>query len=253
MEFPVYLHLGGVAFHPHTVFEVLAYFAGFRLYLWQRRRRGDVIGGYERWSVVAAAVVGAAIGSKVLFWLEDPATTFARLGEPAYLLGGKTVVGALLGGLIGVEIVKRVLGISRRTGDLFAVPLAVGIAIGRIGCFLMGPSDLTWGVATSMPWGVDPGTGTRLHPSPLYEAVFLAGFAVLLARWSRDPHRDGWLFRAFMVGYLGFRLVADALKPEVPIALGLGAIQWAAVLALAYYAVVWKAPRDAAAGATPGP
>ena len=72
MTFPVYLHAGPWTFHPHTVFELLAYFVGFRLYLWQRRRRGDVVGGHERWSIVAAAVVGAALGSKILYWLEDP-------------------------------------------------------------------------------------------------------------------------------------------------------------------------------------
>ena len=124
-------------------------------------------------------------------------------------------------------MIKRLLGVTRRTGDLFAVPLAVGIALGRIGCFLMGPTDLTWGLPTSLPWGVDPGTGVPLHPSPLYETVFLAGFAVLLARWARAAHPEGWLFRAFMIGYLGFRLGADAIKPEVALALGLGAIQWA--------------------------
>jgi prolipoprotein diacylglyceryltransferase len=240
MDFPFYIHLGGLRLHPHTVFELLAYFVGFRLYLWQRRRRGDVIGGHERWSVVAAAVLGAAGGSKVLFWLEDPAATLAHLGDPAYLLGGKTIVGALLGGLLAVEGTKRVLGIARRTGDLFAVPLAVGIAIGRVGCFLMGPSDLTWGATTTMPWGIDAGTGARLHPSPLYEVVFLTAFAVVLGRLSQRAHADGWLFRAFMVGYLAFRLAADALKPEPAIALGLGAIQWACLLALGYYAIGWK-------------
>jgi prolipoprotein diacylglyceryltransferase len=241
MTFPVYLHAGPWTLHPHTVFELLAYFVGVRLYLRQRRRGGDVIGGGERWSLVAAAVVGGALGSRILFWLEDPATTVARIGETSFLLGGKTVVGGLLGGLIGVELAKHMLGITRRTGDLFAVPLAAGIAIGRIGCFLTGPSDLTWGVPTSLPWGIDPGTGVALHPSPLYEAIFLAAFSVGLAWWSTKPHTDGWLFRTFMVGYSAFRLLADAIKPEVPLALGLGAIQWACLAALVYYVALWTA------------
>jgi prolipoprotein diacylglyceryltransferase len=244
VTFPVYLHGGRLELHPHTVFELLAYFVGFRLYLWQRRRVGDVIGGHERWSIVAAAAIGAALGSRLLFWLEDPAATLARATDPGYLLSGKTVVGALLGGWIGVEITKRTLGIASRTGDLFAVPLAVGIAVGRIGCFLTGPSDLTWGVATAMAWGIDTGDGIARHPTPLYEALFLAGLAGALVHWSRRPHPAGWLFRAFMLGYLSLRLVLDALKPEVHVALGLGAIQWACVAALAYYAFVWR-PRAA--------
>jgi phosphatidylglycerol:prolipoprotein diacylglycerol transferase len=240
MSFPVYLRLGGLMLHPHTVFELLGYFVGFRLYLSLRRRSGDVIGGHDRWSIVGAAVLGAAIGSRVLFWLEDPATTLARFDDPSYLVGGKTVVGGLLGGWMAVELTKRMLGIRTRTGDVFAIPLAVGIAIGRIGCFLTGPSDLTWGVATTAPWAIDPGDGVARHPTPLYEAVFLAALVPLLARWSRTPRPAGWLFRAFMVGYLGLRLLIDAIKPEIPLALGLGAIQWACVAALAYYAALWR-------------
>ena len=240
MTFPVYLRLGPLACHPHPVFELLAYFVGFRLYLWQRRRSGDVIGGHERWWMVAAAVLGAAAGSRILFWMEDPATTIARLGDPAYLLGGKTVVGGLLGGWIAVELAKRALGIMSRTGDLFALPLAVGIAIGRIGCFLTGPSDLTWGIETTLPWGIDAGDGIRRHPAPIYEALFLSFLAVAIARWARRPHRGGWLFRTFMIAYLGLRLVLDAFKPDVRVALGLGAIQWACLAALVYYVWFWR-------------
>jgi len=240
VSFPVYLRLGAVMLHPHTVFELLGYFVGFRLYLRLRRRSGDVIGGRDRWSLVAAAVIGAAIGSRVLFWLEDPAATLARFDDPLYLVGGKTVVGGLLGGWMAIELTKRLLGIRRRTGDVFAIPLSVGIAIGRIGCFLTGPSDLTWGVSTAAPWGIDPGDGVARHPTPLYEAVFLAALGLLLVRWSRTPRPEGWLFRAFMMGYLGLRLLIDAIKPEVPLALGLGAIQWACVAALAYYAALWR-------------
>src|SRR5260221_11390397 len=72
-------------------------------------------------------------------------------------MSGKTIVGALIGGLIAVELAKHILGIKQRTGDLFAVPLCLGIAIGRIGCFLTGLEDHTSGVATSLPWGVNFG------------------------------------------------------------------------------------------------
>jgi prolipoprotein diacylglyceryltransferase len=92
----------------------------------------------------------------------------------------------------------------------------------------------------------------RLHPSPLYELVFLSAFAAVLARWSRGDHPDGWLFRAFMVGYLAFRLLADALKPEPALAMGLSAIQWACLAALVYYLFVWR--RAAGSGLrAPGP
>jgi prolipoprotein diacylglyceryltransferase len=237
VSFPVYVHLGPLSLHPHAVFEALAYFVGFRLYLRARRARGDVIDARHRWFIVAAAIAGGAIGSKLLFWLEDPVRTLSQVGDPAFVFGGKTVVGGLLGGLIAVELTKRLFGIVRRTGDLFAVPLGVGIAIGRVGCFLTGVSDATWGAATTLPWGIDGGDGILRHPSPLYEIAFLGLAVPLLARWSRRPHPEGAVFRRFMVGYLAFRLLFDALKPDPRIALGLSSVQWACVAGLMYYAL----------------
>ena len=66
-------------------------------------------------------------------------------------MGGKTIVGALIFGLISVELIKRYIGLRQSTGDLYAIPLALGIAIGRIGCFLTGLSDNTYGTPTNLP------------------------------------------------------------------------------------------------------
>lgn len=235
VSFPVYIPLGPWLLHPHAVFETLAYFIGFRLYLLLRRRQGDVISDGTRWSVIAAAIGGAALGSKLLFWLEDPAQTWQHLADPTFLLAGKTIVGGLAGGLIGVELTKLALGVRESTGDLFAAPLAIGAAIGRIGCFLTGLSDQTYGIATTLPWGVDFGDGVRRHPTQIYEALFLAALGVVLWRMTSRPHTNGSLFKAFMVGYLGFRLVIDFLKPEARFG-GLSSIQWAALAVLVYYA-----------------
>jgi prolipoprotein diacylglyceryltransferase len=123
--------------------------------------------------------------------------------------------------------------VTQSTGDLFALPLAVGIAIGRIGCFLGGLSDRTYGLPTSLPWGWDFGDGVPRHPTQIYEIVFLVVLAVLVARGRAWPAGDR--FKGFMVAYLSFRILVDAIKPGVPIALGLTAIQWAAIAGLAYY------------------
>jgi phosphatidylglycerol---prolipoprotein diacylglyceryl transferase len=251
VQFPVYIPFGPLRLHPHLVFEALAYFIGFRIYLRQRRRRGDVIADGTRWSIIAAAIAGAAIGSKVLYWFEDPVGTWQHLRDPVFLLQGKTIVGALIGGLIGVEATKFVLGVRESTGDLFAVPLAIGAALGRIGCFLTGLSDRTYGVQTNLPWGVDFGDHVFRHPTQLYEALFLALLAVALVAFARRPHANGDVFKLFMVGYLAFRLLVDFLKPEARFG-GLSAIQWAAVVGLIYYAICYARAvrrwRDAAFG-----
>jgi prolipoprotein diacylglyceryltransferase len=235
VQFPVYIPLGPLRLHPHAVFEALAYTIGFNLYLRLRRRKGDALADGTRWSIVAAAIAGAAIGSKLLYWFEDPAATWQHLGDPFFLLQGKTIVGGLVGGLLGVEATKLVLGVRDSTGDLFAVPLAIGAAIGRIGCFFTGLSDHTYGVPTALPWGIDFGDGVRRHPTQLYEAVFLAALAVALAKFDKRPHPSGDVFKLFMAGYLSFRVLVDFLKPDVSLG-GLSAIQWTAAAVLLYYA-----------------
>jgi prolipoprotein diacylglyceryltransferase len=227
--------IGPLRLHPHLFFDLLAYSGGFRLFLWQRRRLGDTIDTHARWSVVAAAILGAAVGSKIFFWTENPAETLAHWNDPRFLLGGKTIVGALIGGLAGVEIEKHWTGLTRRTGDLFAAPLAAGIAIGRIGCFLSGLPDRTYGTATALPWGVDFGDGVFRHPTQIYESIVMSAAALLLWRLTRQRHRDGDVFKLFMVTYFALRLLVDFLKPEPRVLLGLGSLQWASVMMLAYY------------------
>jgi len=223
-------------------------------------------------------VAGAALGSKLLFWLEDPQLTWHNLNNPAYLMGGKTIVGALVFGLISVELVKRYIGLRQSTGDLFAIPLAIGIAIGRIGCFLTGLSDNTYGTPSTLPWAVNFGDGIPRHPTQLYEIIFLLALIPILYKivilsgaevsptrvphFSRslrevgmatmNPHAPdtrflpGDAFKFFMVTYLSFRLLCDFIKPYPRIFLGLGGIQWACLLTLLYYS------RDIARWLRPG-
>jgi len=222
--------------HPvwHPVFESLGYAAGYAVFRWMRGRRGDVIAEPQRWTVIAAAAVGALAGSRLLGLAEQWPTVLTawRGGHLLELLlspGGKTIVGGLLGGWAGVEIVKRISGIRSRTGDIFAVPLCVGIAVGRIGCFLAGLADDTYGKPTHLPWAVDFGDHVARHPTQLYEIVFLAGLGFVLSRPWRWA--EGARFRVFMGGYLAWRIAIDFLKPQ-PLVGGLNLIQWACVAGL---------------------
>ena len=239
----------------HFLFESLAYAVAFRLYLSARRQSGDFLDSSARWSIVAAAIGGAAIGSKILAWLEDPARTLEHWNSLAYLLSGKTIVGAILGGTIAVEITKRYLGIQRRTGDLFAVPLAAGIAVGRVGCLLAGVQDETHGLPTSLPWGMDLGDGVRRHPVEIYEIAAML-VLILILRWitpadgTKRPSAlrraemrpsvqgrfaEGDRFRVFVLAYFGWRLLVDFLKPGIRFG-GLTTLQWCCVATLIWYA-----------------
>ena len=124
---------------------------------------------------------------------------------------------------------------TTRTGDLFALPLTIGIAVGRIGCFLSGLDDGTFGTPTAAWTGVDFGDGIPRHPTQLYEIGFLTALGIVLAAAPAAFAQTGDRFKLFMVGYLGFRLAVDAIKPDPPLALGLSAIQWACAGMLLYY------------------
>jgi phosphatidylglycerol---prolipoprotein diacylglyceryl transferase len=205
----------------HSVFEALAYAVGFVIYRIERRRSPELSLPEGRdLALLLAAGVGALGGSRLLAWLDGAAD-------------GKTIVGGILGGWIAVEIAKRALGIRRPTGDAFVLPLIGAMAVGRVGCFLAGFSDGTYGTPTSLPWGVNLGDGVSRHPVQLYEIAFLIALgAVLLG--VRVRLRTGESFLIFVSAYGAFRVGVDFLKPGRPISpFGLTAIQLACIPAIA--------------------
>ncbi|ATB38833.1 diacylglyceryl transferase [Cystobacter fuscus] len=236
MTFPLYIPLGPWQVHPHVFFETLAYFLGARLYFVLKRRWADPLQSSTRLGVIAGAALGAGLGSRLVHLLDEWPLWLAGQVSTASLLTGKSLVGGLLGGLLGVELAKKLLGEQRSTGDLFVLPLCLGIFLGRLGCFFTGLDDHTYGVATSLPWGVDFGDGVSRHPTQLYEAAFMVLVAALSLVLRGRELRQGDLFRRFMVLDLTFRLGVDLLKPDPRPLLGLSGIQWVCVAGLLYYA-----------------
>ena len=230
MTFPHYFHFFGRAIHPHLLMELIAYTGGFQLYLRFRKRWPRAQVGLEQnlW-IIVGAIFGALFGSKILAWLESAPDYWQHRFDPQILMGGKTIVGGLLGGWIGVEVAKKIQHVRHSTGDAFVFPLVFGMAVGRIGCFLTGVSDHTHGVASHLPWAIDEGDGIRRHPTQLYDIVFLACFALLLAVNVRRPHQNGRLFRLFLLGYLLWRFGVEFIKPRY-VYFGLSAIQMACAI-----------------------
>lgn len=228
------MHVAGI--HPHRLFDFLSLLVGAQLFWWlQRRHPRSALSKDEKWTVAAGCIVGAAVGAKLIVLLEDPAFTLAHWREPLFWVGGKSIVGALLGGLVGVELAKKAGGIARSTGDHFVLPLCVGLAIGRVGCFLSGLDDDTFGTATSLPWGVDFGDGVARHPTQLYEIAFAVGFALLVPLLARRREVDGDAFRVFMVSYFAFRFVEEFVRAGARPYLGLTIYQLGCLVGLAYY------------------
>ncbi|MDR7297346.1 prolipoprotein diacylglyceryltransferase [Pelomonas aquatica] len=210
----------------------------------KRQHRGGALAP-GNFGVLVGMLLGAAIGNKLVFLIERPDVALAIWQHATLTFPGQSVVGGLLGGLIGVEIAKKFTGQTRSTGDAMVLPIAVGLAIGRVGCFLAGLHDDTYGLPTTLPWGVDFGDGMPRHPTQLYEiAVVLAlGLTLHRARFAAP----GLAFKLFLSAYLLWRFAVEFLKP-VPIAypLGLSGIQWTCLVALAAYTPLvlraWRRP-----------
>jgi prolipoprotein diacylglyceryltransferase len=186
--------------------------------------------------VLAAAAVGALIGSRLLGIAEQWPTVIeawrsGRLWELLLSPGGKTIAGGLLGGWLGVVLVKKLSGFQQRTGDLLVLPLCVGIAVGRVGCLVAGLADDTYGTPTTLPWAVNLGDGVGRHPVQVYEILFLILLGVVVSRKMKLP--DGARFRIFMASYLGWRIVIDFWKPQ-PLIGGMNLIQWCCVVGILF-------------------
>lgn len=222
------------------MFEAAALTAGAYYYRRLQHRAGVSLGALlegGRFAVLLGCIFGAAIGNKLVFWIEVPHLLPLYWNKPEVWFAGQSMVGGLLGGLIGVELAKNISGVRGSTGDAFVFPVLLGLMIGRTGCFVAGLEDGTYGVPTTLPWGIDFGDGIPRHPTQLYEIVFAAVLwrilLVMRPRWVSQP---GLMFKVMLCGYLIWRLLVDALKP-LPFDYGFGwsGIQLVCAIALLIY------------------
>ncbi len=178
----------------------------------------------HRW-VGLGALLGAVLGAKLGMVLFEPAAPLHELWARIFALdfAGKTVVGGIAGGYLGVELTKRLVGLRGSTGDAFAVALPLSLAFGRLGCWLEG---CCYGVPSAAAWAVELGGVTRA-PVQLVDA---AGLALLAAwQWSRrtQPRPRGDAFRATLVGIALVRFGTQFLRGDPVLRWGpLDAVQW---------------------------
>lgn len=241
MHFPVNIPVGSASIPVHLVCETLAYFIGYRYYSYLRRRTPNDIDSEKRLIIFVGAAFGAFIGSHLLGILERPNLIGGM--TLTFFMGNKTIIGGFLGGLIGVELVKKAIGVTQSSGDLMVYPLILAMVIGRTGCFLAGLEDGTYGVATTLPWGINFGDGVYRHPTNLYEMIFwLVLWVGLRLLEERYTLADGARFKLLLSMYLLFRLLIEFIKPNYRIVAGLGAIQLASIAGLLYYYRVFVYP-----------
>ena len=235
MDLPFNPELFGVNINIHLILEYLAFFIAYRYYVFLRKRNTDVITSNNRLSIILGAALGALVGSRLVGFLENPLIEFT-LNNAITLLNTKTIMGGLFGGLLGVELAKKIINESQSSGDLFVFPIILGIFIGRIGCFLSGINEFTYGKVTTSAFGMNLGDGLLRHPTSLYELFFLIFlFIALKTVNNRLQLKNGDLFKIFMLSYFGFRFCIEFLKPNVFYTFGLSSIQILCVICWLYY------------------
>jgi prolipoprotein diacylglyceryltransferase len=192
----------------HAIFDVAAWGAAGVAAWWLSRVRGLRFPSQSfELPYVAALMFGAGLGAYLFgtlnLWLS---------GMPGI---ARSVEGALAGGIVAIELYKWRAGIALRTGARFALPLAVGIATGRIGCYYAGLDDFTYGTATTLPWGHDFGDGVLRHPVQLYESLAMAAYAAvyIVAVFRHDVFVVTNGFYLALAFYGLQRFVWEFLKP----------------------------------------
>lgn len=231
---PILFYIGNFPIPSYSFFIALALIVGGFVY-WlesKRQKSADEKGFY----MIMAALIGGAIGAKLLIIILYWDQIISSFPDLSILLSGKSIVGGLIGGFLAVLIIKHKLNIKERRGNLFAPAIAIGVAIGRIGCFLRG---CCFGKETNLPWGINFGDGILRHPTQIYESIFMIGMFVLLMYKRKQNPKPGSLFRLLIISYFSFRLLIEFIRVEPIAFFGITWFQIISLCVLAYF-LFWK-------------
>lgn len=225
--FPVLFQVAGFEVTSFGAMVALGALAG----AWLFGRELEARGLGHASGVAAIAILAGMVGAKLLWVVEHRQE--GPLLELLASRGGLSWFGGLAGGVaVGLAVVRR-----RRWPVLpllaaAAPAVAVGQALGRVGCFLVGDD---YGLPTGLPWGVAfprglPPTDAPVHPTQLYEAAFLAVLAWLLVRWRRRGTTDRALLARYGLLAGGFRFGLEFVRANERLGFGLTVAHLAALL-----------------------
>jgi phosphatidylglycerol:prolipoprotein diacylglycerol transferase len=256
---PALAEEGGVPVRGYGVMLLAAAAAGTWLSVRRGRTAGfdaDTILGLGLW-IFVAGLVGAR-----LFFVIEYHDEFFRPGEPlgdslaraAFVPnGGLVVFGALPTAALAAWWYARKRGLPLlRLADVIAPGLLLGLAIGRVGCFLNGccyggPTDLPWGV--TFPPGSPPavafpataGSSVAVHPAQLYAAVDAALLGLMAVAFTPYARRDGAVFALVLTLHPLSRILLEIIRVDEPPALGtpLSISQLVSIVLLGLAAALW--------------
>ena len=154
----------------YSLFVALGLFAGI-LWFFLTVPRGEKVNTENSFYIVLGVLIFGFVGSKILVIVENLDVLTKNFSSIKHLLfNGKSIIGGLIGGYFGVRFVKKRLNLERvRTGNKIAPAIALGMAIGRIGCFL---APCCYGKVSEHGLFF-PALGEKVIPTQLYEAIIL--------------------------------------------------------------------------------
>lgn len=188
-------------------------------FFWSRRAKKD----RRLLLVFLGAVLGGFAGAKIVFVLAEGWTYYGQPNFWLHMAAGKTIIGALLGGYIGIEIAKASIGYRQATGDWFAFIVPLGIASGRIGCLSQGCCQ-----------GIALGDSGTVWPAAAVEMGFNLLMVVVLFPLRRLPNLQGQLFHIYLIAYGAFRFAHEFLRATPKPFLGLSGYQVTAIILIAF-------------------
>jgi phosphatidylglycerol---prolipoprotein diacylglyceryl transferase len=214
--------------------------------VWKRLEEWGKPGDWA-YEMVFAAAVGGIVGSRLDFIIQNYDEVSDDLLGNIFSGSGLVWHGGVIGGAIGVLIWARYRGLFNLSVlDLAAVPLALGYAIGRIGCQLSGDGD--YGQPWDGPWAMAYPEGTvptdePVHPTPIYETLTMGLVAYALWR-LRDHYRPGILFALYLVAAGAERFLVEFIRRNEEVLLGLTQAQLISIaMVLAGGIWIWRVGR----------
>jgi len=233
------IHLGPLTLQSFGLMFALAFLAAGAL-VW--KRLGE-IGKPGDWSYEMgfAALVGGVVGSRLYYLVQHWDSVRGDLLGNLFSGSGLVWYGGAIGGALAVLAWAWYRDFLRLALlDLAAPALALGYAVGRIGCQLSGDGD--YGKAWGGPWAMSYPDGTvptteEVHPTPVYEALAMGLGAWILWR-LRDRVRAGVLFALYLVYAGGERFLVEFLRRNSESALGLTGPQLES-LAIMFVGIAW--------------
>ncbi|MBY0276041.1 prolipoprotein diacylglyceryl transferase [Candidatus Binatia bacterium] len=231
---PVLLQLGPLALYSFGAMMALAFLVAGHV-----TGNGLEARGLDRAhasSIVWWGAIGGILGSRILAIFNDWGAFVASPIGSILTGSGFVWYGGLVGGFVSVSAYIKYAGLPWLVVvDAIAPALAIGQAIGRVGCQLAGDGD--WGTPSTLPWamaypraisGWTEPPGVRVHPSPVYESLLYSGAFVILYRLARQPGRlaDGSVLCAYLILSGIARFLVEIVRIEPRYTLGLSEAQW---------------------------